>query len=691
MSRFLDRLIDPQLRSHPEFQSGLARSAVWVVALVYILGGRSAGFFHVDLRLIALLFGVYLVIFVGVLFHVARDRELRSWRRYLTMALDISATTLTIWFTGVANSPFFLLYIWIFVSYGTRYGKKYLIAASLSSLFAYSLVAFSLGESAATLYQTAFLLMSLIALPMYELSLLKKLHHARQKAEAAAEAKANFLATMTHEFRTPLTGILGMTQLLRGTRLDEEQREYADSVISSAEMLRALIGDILDFSKIDANRIELEETPYDLEATIHSVCREMATQTYEKGIELTLSIDSGLPAEVIGDRLRLQQVLYNLIGNAIKFTSRGGVEVSAREESIDDRSGLVLRVADTGIGISEEMLPHVFDAFWQEDSSISRRFGGTGLGTTIARDLARLMGGDIEVQRNQPEGTVFTVRVPLRPASAARLINRVANINGLRKVLLMETHPASRESLVQYCLDLGVDVHLLALEALDSDPSIVLDCEADAILLCDAITGLDMPRLVARIEQLCQGRLPIIVASYARRRRFEEERENSALRILTKPISLSSLAAALHEVPGEREEPAPDDVEAARGDGICRGRRILVAEDDLISARLMRALLAQRGCEVVVAENGEVALERSREQRFDLAFVDIHMPVMDGLEFTRRFRAEEPPDAHLPIVALTVRTDGEIRAQCREAGMDRFLSKPLDSDLLARVLADMVR
>ncbi len=690
MSQFLDRLIDPELRAHPEFQSGLARSAIWVFALIYILGGRAAGFFHVDLDVIAALFGVYLVVFVAVLIHVARDRALRRWRRYLTMVLDISASTLAIWFTGAANGPFFLLYIWIFVSYGTRYGREYLIAASLGSLFAYSIVVFALSEDPDTLYETAFLLVSLIALPMYELSLLKKLHRARQRAEAAAEAKANFLATMTHEFRTPLTGVLGMMQLLENTPLNAEQREYAGSVIASAEMLRALIGDILDFSKIDADKVELEHTPYDLEATLHSVCRELSTQTYEKGLELTLSVDTALPAGVIGDRLRLQQVLYNLIGNAIKFTEQGEVNVIARQETDEDGVPLLmLQVADTGIGIAKESLPHVFDSFWQEDSSTTRRYGGTGLGTTIARDLVRLMGGDIQVARNEPEGTVFTVHLPLMPEAPARLINRVARVQGLRKVLLMETNATSRENLLQYCLDLGVDVHLIQLSALSGNLAEVLDCEADAAIVCDAITDLDIYALAERLDRHCEGRLPIVAVSYARRRRFEVEQ--SGVHVLTKPVSVVALAEALSQIAAERERLTDESEDQEESENRCAGRRILVAEDDRISARLLNTLLSQRGCEVVVAENGQVALDLTREQTFDLAFVDIRMPVMDGLEFVRRFRAGEGDARRMPIIALTVDSASETRQACLDVGMDRFMTKPLDSDLLSRTLAEYIR
>ncbi len=687
MSQFLDRLIDPELRAHPEFQSGLARSAIWLFALVYILGGRAAGFFHVDLSVIAALFGVYLVCFVVVLWHVARDRELRRWRRYLTMTLDISASTLAIWFTGAANGPFFLLYIWIFVSYGTRYGREYLIAASLGSLFAFSVVVFALNEDGGTLYETAFLLVSLVALPMYELSLLRKLHRARQRAEAAAEAKANFLATMTHEFRTPLTGILGMMQLLENTPLNAEQREYAGSVIASAEMLRALIGDILDFSKIDANKVELEHTPYNLEATLHSVCRELSTQTYEKGLELTLSVDTALPASVIGDRLRLQQVLYNLVGNAIKFTEQGEVDVIARQETdADGVARLVLQVADTGIGIAEASLPHVFDSFWQEDSSTTRRYGGTGLGTTIARDLVRLMGGDILVARNAPEGTVFTVHLPLVPAAPARLINRVARVHGLRKVLLMETNASGRENLLQYCLDLGVDVHLLPLSALRGNLSEALDCQADAAIICDAITDLDVYALTDHLDRYCEGKLPMVVVGYARRRRFEVER--SGVHVLTKPVSVVALAEVLTRIAIERERLIDAREEPEVEDNRCAGRKILIAEDDRISARLLHALLDQRGCEVMIAENGRVALDLTREQRFDLAFVDIRMPVMDGLEFVRRYRAEEGDGRRMPIIALTVDSASETRQACLDVGMDRFMTKPLDSDLLSKTLAE---
>ena len=293
--------LNPELRGNTEFQSALVRMVMWVFGVSYVGLGALTGYYQVDIDYFVTLCSIYLVAFTGMLFSVAK-RPVWTGRCYVGLSLDISAVSLAIFLTKEAISPFYLFYIWIFISAGTRYGRSQLIYASVLSVTAYNLVLIGLGEWQRHTFEAIFFLLLLVLLPLYQYSLLRKLQDARLDAERANKAKGDFLAVMTHELRTPLTGVLGMSHLLTTTSLDAEQRGYLDSILSSAEVLRALIGDILDMSKIDARKLQLESKAFELRATLLEVCAALGAQALDKGLELVVRVDPRIPDSVIGDQ-----------------------------------------------------------------------------------------------------------------------------------------------------------------------------------------------------------------------------------------------------------------------------------------------------------------------------------------------------------------------------------------------------
>ncbi|MEN8178140.1 MAG: ATP-binding protein [Pseudomonadota bacterium] len=682
----LSRLTDNVLLRNPEYQSALVRMAIWLFSVVYIGLATWTSYYAVNIFHFYLLFGGYFVVFAGLMISVYYTPELKI-RRYITLAADISATSLAIFLTKEAISPFYLLYIWIFVSYGTRYGKTLLMVASVLSVLAYNIVLFALSEWQQHRFEAFFFLLLLVMLPMYQYSLLRKLHEARQEAERANKARGDFLATMTHELRTPLTGVIGMTRLLQTTPLDSEQKDYLHSISSSAHLLRALIGDILDFSKIDANKLELESNLFDIRNLVISVASTLSTETQDKHVELLTRVDARVPREVRGDQLRISQILYNLMGNAIKFTDHGEVTLRLSIEAATNRvpmTHILLQVADTGIGIPEEKLDKIFDVFWQADVSNSRRFGGTGLGTTVARDLTQLMGGDISVRSQVGVGTTFSVRLPLLPDQAGSLDVKPPQLFG-KRLLIFEINSASMQVQAEMAEELGMEVvsisNFKALNALQ--PS-----QFDWALVCDSLDGIPINLVLDRLEVIVEPQTPIIFAGYRGRNVGLPARISS---VILKPFMTDQL---METVINQHAKPhavssgvSVEEPTEAPNSGI----RILLAEDNTVAAKVFKTLLIRKGHRVILARDGDEALQAAQQESFHLAFIDLRMPHMDGLEFTRRYRAQESAKLRMPILALTANTAEDVSAECQEAGMDGFINKPVESEQLDSIIAQYVR
>jgi len=677
--------LPPSLLRNPEFQSALVRLAIWFFAVIYIGFGAATDYYAVDLGNYALLFGGYLILFLSLLTSVFY-RPAWEARRYLSLLFDISATSLCIYLTKDVVSPFYLLYIWIFISYGTRYGKAYLKAASLLSILAYTVVLTTLGQWERYTFEVIFFLLLLIMLPFYQYVLLRKLHNARLDAEQSDKAKGIFLSSMTHELRTPLSGIMGMSQLLRNTTLNSEQQEYVDSIASSANILDSLISEVLDLSKMDAEGFELKPRLFDIRGLYRDISLTLSHQALDKGLELICSVDEQVPTQLYYDELRLRQILCNLLANALKFTESGEIELSASLAPVTAENGsetLLIAVRDTGIGLSEGEQQQLFECFWQADASPTSGQGGLGLGATITRRLALLMGGEVRVESRPGEGSTFQIMLPLTGQLPTPALHQSRLFDGFR-ALVYEANRTNGEIIRRACTGRGV--HCYSVPRISELAAAVQQAEIggglDFAIIADSPGGQDVYRIGRMLRRHLGSDLAIIYLGYMERRLQDN---HPASYFLIKPFLASELMnhiGLLLKRSGYREQ----DRAMHAHDRLPFRVNVLMAEDNAINAKVLNTLLNGIGCQVSWARDGEEALRLGLNNAFDIAFIDLRMPKMDGLAFTREMREQEKGDQRLPIIALTANISSAIRKSCAEAGMDDFLAKPVDELLLRQTI-----
>ena len=526
--------------------------------------------------------------------------------------------------------------------------------------------------------------------------LVRELEVSKARAEEATETKSAFLANMSHEIRTPLNAILGMTVLTLQTRLSSEQREYLDSVKSSAESLLAIVNDVLDFSRIEARRLEFEHAEFDLRDAVGDAAKLLALRAGEKGLELACHVAADAPDKVLGDAGRLRQVLLNVLGNAVKFTDAGEVVLHVDVESVSPaRVTLRFAVTDTGIGIPADKQREIFQAFTQADSSTTRRFGGTGLGLAIALRLVELMGGQMRVESEVGRGSTFWFNATFdRPQTAVRGpgLDKSRELDGLR-VLVVDDNATNRRILEEMLAswhmnpttaeDAGRAMAALRAAAAAGTPF-------DVIITDRQMPGVDGYMLVRRVrrERRC-SRIPIVMLTSVGRGDEIARRGVSVNAFLTKPVKHSDLLDALvtlFRVSTRRPNAAHPAAPVLRPH---RRLNILVAEDNLVNRKLVTKLLEKRGHAVEAVKNGRAAVEMivsAAPATFDVVLMDLQMPEMSGFEATQAIREHERGDRHLPIVALTAHAMAGDRERCLAAGMDGYLSKPIDvDDLIATV------
>ncbi len=673
-------------------------------AFVRVLVAAVLGFYLIDipdlarggvLRVDVSVYLVYFLVSASVLAWALASDRVSQFRRFIGLAADLGMVTWAMSFFGERALALFLVYVWVTLANGFRFGPRHLLLSLGLSVAGFSTVLATSEFWRAHLDEGIGLLLGLLALSLYVLSLVKRMFDALSRAEAANLAKRRFISVVSHEMRTPLNAVIGMADLLRDTQLSREQADMLQTLRGSSRVMLGLVEDVLDFSKIEAGKLSLEHADFDLHALVNSTSRIIAAQAAAKQVEFVVSIMPEVPPAMRGDPHHLRQILINLASNAVKFTDRGSVtlHVSAQEET-ETRVHLKFSIRDTGIGIAPEAQKRIFESFAQADQTTTRRFGGTGLGTTIAKQLVELMGGRIGLESAMGLGSTFWFEVSLekQPERTETVSGELAEA----RVLLVGFPPAELETISAALASWGASAVPVAnaeegAQRLAAEISLAKPYHSVLLHAQEEAAGV---KLAQRFKRAAPNPAPPLILGVARDTQVSRFAALSAgfAAVLELPFDKRQLFNVLHSVAAGEE--VRDGVvrleDYARRGASSRKCSVLAADDNPTNREVIGRILERGGHTVMLVADGDEVLDALESVHYDIVLLDRNMARMGGVEALQLIRLMGRGLERIPVIVLSADVTAEAKQECLEAGADAFLPKPIEAMKLLEGIQELV-